>query len=312
MPFGDAVRCFLLRDTTYTLVIKEFDHMGVSLEIYRFRIGCFASTARRLSAAEPTRLGWSKANGRKKTTTIRDSSQLLRSLFCLFCLVLAAILILCCGDVHPHPGPVTTRQNYFNHSESTMDTDDDSIASSGAVSTCCLLCSSSRDVGALWQHSNSNHISRNLFPSITFLKSYNKRSCHDCVFAYSKRFEYCRRSLGSGNSRWHGLMEEPHLSSWLCGSLTKNCSPTSDKNFDSDVLTNIHISSSNGSDDSCLSSCNSDLDLALEGVQAASTFTLSCPKYDESSVFIAVMDEISLLSVQTIHHVQQSVRPLLA
>ena len=86
-------------------------------------------------------------------------------------------------------------------------------------------------------------------------------------------------------------MEEPQSSSWLCGSSAIDCSSTSDKNFDSDVLTNIHISSPNGSDDSCFSSCNSDLDLALEGVQAAST--LSCP-------------------VQTIHHVPRSVRPLLA
>ena len=93
-------------------------------------------------------------------------------------------------------------------------------------------------------------------------------------------------------------MEEPQSSSWLCGSSTINCSPTSDKNFDSDVLNIIHISSSNGSDDSCFSSCNSDLDLTLEGVQATST--LSCSKYDESSVFIAVMNQISLLSVRTI------------
>ena len=94
-------------------------------------------------------------------------------------------------------------------------------------------------------------------------------------------------------------MEEPQSSSWLCGSSTINFSPTSDKNFDSDVIINILISSSNGSDDFCFSSCNSDLDLALEGVQAASTLFLSCPKYDESSVFIAVMNQISLLSVQT-------------
>ena len=146
-------------------------------------------------------------------------------------------------------------------------------------------------------NTNSNHISRHLFPSITFLKSYNKRLCHDCGFAYSKIFEYCRRSLGSGNSRCHGLMEEPQSSSWLCGSSTINCSPTSDKNFDSDVLANIDTSSSNGSDNSCFSSCNSDLDLALEGVQAAST--LSCTKYDKSSVFIAVINKISLPAVRS-------------
>ena len=55
-----------------------------------------------------TCLGWGKANGRKKGTTIRDFSQLLRSLFCLFCPMLAAILILRCGDVHPHLGLVRT------------------------------------------------------------------------------------------------------------------------------------------------------------------------------------------------------------
>ena len=116
--------------------------MGVSLEIYRFRIGYFALIAGRLSAAEPTRLSWGKANDRK---TIRNSSQILRSLFCLFCLLLAAILILRCGNVHAYPGPVTTLQD-FVHSESTMDTDDCSIASSEAVSTFCPLC------GGLWQH----------------------------------------------------------------------------------------------------------------------------------------------------------------
>ena len=95
---------------------------------------------------------------------------------------------------------------------------DDEPPDTGPVSTdtsvqpgnpsCPLWSSVLRDVGALFQHINSNHTTRHGFPDVSSLRliiGVYVPSVHG--FLYGKRFTSCRRSLGHGHSRCCGLME---------------------------------------------------------------------------------------------------------
>ena len=92
--------------------------MGISLEVYRYRIGCFASVVGHGHAVGPaadltsTRCGQAKS-GKVSCLlwlwrSVLDGLQPSKGVACwLLILVMVAILTLRCGDVHPHPGPVT-------------------------------------------------------------------------------------------------------------------------------------------------------------------------------------------------------------
>ena len=113
-------------------------------------------------------------------------------------LLMVAILTLRCGDVHPHPGPVSREKS-----------DLCTVTPSATYPQCPLCLSVVRDTGALFQHINVSHISQRCFPDANFLSAHDRRLCSDCG---EKRFAYCRRSLGCGRTRCRGKMVDARFS----------------------------------------------------------------------------------------------------
>ena len=115
------------------------------------------------------------------------------------------------------------------------------------------------------------------FPDLEFLESQNRRLCFDCGFAYSRRFEHCRRSLGVGESRCCGVLVEPRLSLWLRDILSATVTSET-----ASVSSNPPLLSSIASSDNIVLKSSSlclPQDAVLEGPRTAAE--LSGPRGDE-------------------------------
>ena len=278
--------------------------MGISLEAYRHRIGCFASVA--ISRAEhvqagrpdvvPTRscCGQSKSGKVSFKRSFFDGLHSFKRVgYWLSFLLMVAILTLRCGDVHPHPGPVSREKS-----------DLCTVTPSATYPQCPLCLSVVRDTGALFQHINVSHISQRCFPDANFLSAHDRRLCSDCGFAYEKRFAYCRRSLGCGRTRCRGKMVDARFSPWLLDTSGK---PTSTNV----IVTTDASSSSEGSSVITDGGITQErLDFVLDGLKAAAL--ISAPLTDESAIFNSVMEDISSLPIDSVVHIPRSVKPLFA
>eukprot|EP00118_Oscarella_pearsei_P017872 m.179864 g.179864 ORF g.179864 m.179864 type:complete len:137 (+) comp39232_c0_seq11:35-445(+) len=97
----------------------------------------------------------------------------------------------------------------------------DSSSTSARDCHSCPLCSSHfRKVSSLFKHVNFSHASRHVFPSVAFLKAYDRRICSSCGFMYLRRWSTCRRSQGSKLPRCKARMVDPGASTFLCHSAT--------------------------------------------------------------------------------------------
>ena len=95
--------------------------MGISLDAYRYRIGCFASVVGHRHAVEPVANSTSRICHQKTSGKVSCFLRFWRSVFddfrshkavaCWFLILATTILTLRSGDVDPHPGPVTGRES---------------------------------------------------------------------------------------------------------------------------------------------------------------------------------------------------------
>ena len=191
--------------------------------------------------------------------------------------------------------------------------------STAGKSTCPLCMSTCRDVAALFQHLNSNHVSRHDFPPILFLKEHNRRICSTCGFAYHQRWANCRRTMGPGRPRCGGTMIDPGLSSFLQddGAVNSGHSECHSKSLPT-ALQSQSASSYIPDQTSILDTPAAvTTNLVMTGLKAAADLSfqsdiVSTVGDNQSHIFNAVMEEIFALPVFTISHVPRSVRPLFA
>ena len=204
-----------------------------------------------------------------------------------------------------------TSQNQDESSDSSsFSTDSFHISGSRCCPLCCFI---SRDSGALFQHINSNHITRCKFPDADFISSHDCSVCSECGFLYEKCFSTCRRSLGRGQPRCHGLMVDSCQSSWP--ETNKNDRLSLSRIDESSPNSGIsHVSSSNSSRRFVVEPISrihvATSDLAIEGVRAAVQRSRSVD--NEAVIFQSLMDEIIRLPVNAVCHIPCSVRPLFA
>ena len=176
-----------------------------------------------------------------------------------------------------------------------------SRSSSAARSSTCPLCNLSvRDDYALWHHINLEHISRRCFPSLDFVRLHGRRVCSSCGFAYARRWNFCRRSQGSGLPRCGAAMIDPGTSAWF--HVTPDTS-------DASCNTGSSIPEAVNQDTRC-SSHHYGTDVVFQALKLAET--LPSDSTNETVLFQALMNEIITLPVTTVVHIPRSVRPLLA
>ena len=146
----------------------------------------------------------------------------------------------------------------------------------------------------LWQHINSVHISRRLFPCVATFESGNRLVCSvpSCRWASHSRFKNsgCRRLVKTGVRCGAPLVEASNVSE------IPRFSNLLFTTFNSPSFTESALSSN-----------------PLEiGLLSASACKFLGPPATESEVLNVLLDYIMVCPVSTISHIPRSVRPLLA
>jgi len=164
------------------------------------------------------------------------------------------------------------------------------------LSSCaCPLCTKKfSSLSNLWQHINSVHISRCLFPGVATFESGNRLVCSEpsCRWASHSRFKSsgCRRLISSDVR---------------CGA------PLVEANSIAEIpqVTNLVITSSNPPSFTESTFSNGPLDI---GLLSACACKYLGPPAMESEVLNVLLDHVMVCPVSTISHVPRSVQPLLA
>ena len=167
----------------------------------------------------------------------------------------------------------------------------------------CPICDVDFRSTTFWGHLNNFHISRNVWPEVSFLEQHHRLVCTSCKYCYNERWirSGCRRAVGSGKRCGGKLCYPSELSLGVFSPQTSQ--PVSD----SPVITNV--TDITDEPDVAMGNNSLVLDPIIVGIQAASS--VSSPP-NEAFIFSSLMNEIITLSVSTISHIPRKVRPLLA
>ena len=174
------------------------------------------------------------------------------------------------------------------------------------VDLCCPLCNkpfSNLSCNILWHHINTEHISRQFFPSAPFFALHNRLLCSvgNCHWANHSRFRHsgCQRKISTGSKCGRTLAEAS------LAEVNLACSLPVDEDIGS-VSTDSSFSTSSTAAES-YHTC----DLLSFAVEA--TETLQVPEkcvHLESELVDLMLDRVGSLQVSTITHIPHNIRPL--